>query len=275
MPHLRSIFTVGILVSLWLLGARQTQATQYSTPGIRGTAHDFAYQFGCYDSTLGAIRPNCTPWRNALGEVEDEICIYCHTPHHANPDPGGAPLWNRALTNTFYDTYVSPTGTMQATVGQPNGISKLCLSCHDGTTAIDAYGNNLPGAAHTLHDLSPESGIHFSDTGANLDTNLANDHPISFVYDSSLSVADTGLFDPIIKFSGIGDVPANPGLDPSITVVSIPGSGSTNTIAADMLDVNSQVQCTSCHDVHNKYGWDALLVKNNTGSNLCLTCHNK
>lgn len=36
-----------------------------------------------------------------------------------------------------------------------------------------------------------------------------------------------------------------------------------------------RVECDSCHDPHNKYGIDGMLVMSNRRSALCLTCHKK
>ena len=36
-----------------------------------------------------------------------------------------------------------------------------------------------------------------------------------------------------------------------------------------------QMECSSCHDVHDELGNTALLRKSNTQSALCLTCHDK
>ena len=64
--------------------------------------------------------------------AETEICIFCHTPHNANP---AVPLWNHSMAaGVNYQTYTS--STMAAQVGLPTGSTKLCLSCHDGTVAI-------------------------------------------------------------------------------------------------------------------------------------------
>ena len=35
------------------------------------------------------------------------------------------------------------------------------------------------------------------------------------------------------------------------------------------------VECTSCHDPHNEAGVPHMLVMNNAGSALCLSCHRK
>ena len=66
---------------------------------------------------------------------------------------------------------------------------------------------------------------------------------------------DGELFDPSIKPSGI--------------------IGSVGSINDDML-LQSKMECSSCHDVHNAASTGSnLLIKDNAGSALCLTCHNK
>jgi len=165
-----------------------------------------------------------------------EICIVCHTPHNADASVQDAPLWNHQLTTATYTLYNS--GTFDATAGQPGGSSKLCLSCHDGTVAVDNFGSRTNGNDFVSGDKL-------------IGTDLSNDHPVSFVYDASLATTDGGLFDPVTANSGLG-----------------------GTIDQDLL-ISSKVQCASCHDVHNGSGLGKLLRISNSGSGLCLTCHNK
>jgi predicted CXXCH cytochrome family protein len=100
-----------------------------------------------------------------------EICVFCHTPHNANP---AIPLWNQTMSGAVnYQPYTS--STLTATVGAPTGSSKLCLSCHDGTVAI---GNTINNGKIAMQGLSAQGTL----TGnSNLGTDLRNDHPISFV----------------------------------------------------------------------------------------------
>ena len=195
---------------------------------IVGTAHDF--------STSG--------WAGG------QICVACHTPHNASTTVTDAPLWNHAITTKTYVLYSSPT--LNAATGQPVGTSKLCLSCHDGTVAVDSFG----GATGTTF----LSGDHAVGSGP---SDLSNDHPISITYNTVLATADGGLFDPLTR---------------TVTV----GSGTqtkTGTVTATMLSGN-QIQCATCHDVHNTFtvagiNGDPLLKVTKAGSALCLTCHNK
>lgn len=200
---------IGLAAMLLLVGA--TAAVAQDKGDIVGTAHDF--------SNRG--------W-NGTGE----ICVVCHTPHFALPADEG-PLWNHESTTATYTVYSSPT--LNATIAQPGTESKTCLSCHDGTVALDAFG----GQTGTVN------------IGAQWDvgTDLSDDHPVGFDYTTALATTDGELADPSTKTSGLG-----------------------GTIAADMLFADA-MECASCHDVHGAGGNDMLLLVANTGSALCLTCH--
>ncbi len=190
-------------------------------------------QVGIAQSIVGSAHDFSSETWNTSGE----ICIVCHTPHNADNTVTDAPLWNHQTTTATFTLYTS--ATLDATdLGQPSGNSKLCLSCHDGTVAVDNFGGTTNGG-----DFVSGSKL--------IGTDLSNDHPISFTYDATLATADGGLFDPAVQNSGLG-----------------------GSIDADLL-FNGKLQCASCHDVHNGSGLDNLLVKSNAASALCLTCHNK
>jgi hypothetical protein len=183
-----------------------------------------------------------------------EICKPCHTPHNADTTVD-APLWNHDVTVAAFTVYTSTT--MDAVLGQPTGNSKLCLSCHDGSVAIDAFG----GQAGTVFISDP----FYTGPGDTLDsfftTDLSADHPISFTYNAALVTSDGALHDPSTTPSGLGA-----------------------TIDEDLLD-DGRVECTSCHDPHLgrasgcgscHFGLETKsLWKSNAGSDLCLTCHDK
>ncbi|MBM4038396.1 MAG: cytochrome c3 family protein [Planctomycetes bacterium] len=113
---------------------------------------------------LAAIAGSGHDFSSETWNSSGEICKPCHVPHNPNPGGSTAPLWNHTLTSqtfTMYGTTVAGT-TPDAT---PNAKSKLCLSCHDGVTNLDAFG----GAAGS----TPISGA------ANIGITLADDHPVS------------------------------------------------------------------------------------------------
>jgi predicted CXXCH cytochrome family protein len=127
---------------------------------------------------------------SGAGYGTDQICVFCHTPHNAK-SPQLAPLWNHGSTAATFTLYSSPSLT--AVPGQPANNSKACLSCHDGTVAVDTYGsqtgtNNITGTAL-------------------LGTDLSDDHPISFTYDAALATADGGLVTPASASSVVAGIP--------------------------------------------------------------------
>lgn len=162
---------------------------------------------------------------------EADICVFCHTPHSAST---AGPLWNHQMSATVYTPYSS--STMRATVGQPTGASKLCLSCHDGTIALGMVGSRP-------EVIPMRNGANTMPAGpSNFGTDLSGHHPVSFTYDSALATLQGELRDP-------------------------------NTLRQEVrLDKNSEVQCTSCHDPHNNQ-FGEFLVLDNTASTLCLQCH--
>lgn len=89
------------------------------------------------------------------------ICVVCHTPHDAMA--AVEPLWDHDVTVAVFDVYTSPT--LDVAPGQPAGVSKLCLSCHDGTVGVDQFGGR--------------TGTEFLTGAARLGTDLGNDHPVS------------------------------------------------------------------------------------------------
>src|SRR6266571_117937 len=100
--------------------------------GILGSPHDFSSQ----------------SW-NTDPKDPATVCSTCHTPHHA--DSTVVPLWSHATTVAAFTMYNNANVTaanLQAPVdAQPAGPSKACLSCHDGTVAINTYGGTTKGSA--------------------------------------------------------------------------------------------------------------------------------
>ncbi len=194
--------------------------------GIVGSKHDF--------STSG---PSAT-YKSA---TQTQTCIYCHAPHNTSST---SLLWNHAETAATFTLYSN--STMQAVAGQPGGVSKLCLSCHDGTVAVDSFG----GA----------TGTKLATGSALLGTSLANDHPIGFTYDAALATSDGGL------------------KNPATATVTLGTTGVSGTIADKMLFAG-KMECASCHDVHNGTArtavTDKLVTLTTAGSALCIACHTK
>ena len=181
--------------------------------GILGSPHDFSDEL----------------WS------EGKVCLPCHTPHNAETIQ--APLWNHELSQATYSIYTS--NSLIATPGQPGIYSMLCLSCHDGTVAVDSFGGN-----NGSNKIPPDSSAH-------LGIDLSDDHPVGIEWlhkdADKLTCSKCHLSHGGGVGGGTGDVPFFDG----------------------------KVECASCHDVHNKENLDNLLRVSNVGSGLCLYCHPK
>jgi predicted CXXCH cytochrome family protein len=168
-----------------------------------------------------------------------ELCKFCHTPHLAQAVQG-APLWNHRTTTASYTPYNSATFQGATTQTQPGPTSLLCLSCHDGTVAVDSFANAGVMRNGTVF-ISTTNRVGFGAT-------LTTDHPIAFRYDTALVGLDTALVSP----------------------------ASTNYVdAARTIPLyNGKMECASCHSSHDNTFTKFLRV-NNAGSLLCLKCHIK
>ncbi len=219
---------LSLLVALFL------SVTTGAFAGIKDSLHDI------YNRTGGADNPNA------------QICVYCHTPHAANVDFTGAPIWNKPapLTTTFTMYGTTIAGTTTDTV--PSASSLACLTCHDGASAINSVVN-APGSglgSGMLGTLpSTLTGVYaIGNAGSNV--GLTNDHPVSIQY-----------------------YPGRASLRPLETTIT--GWGSYLTIQDLMRGPdNNRVECGSCHDPHFRDN-GTFLRASNVASALCLTCHDK
>ncbi len=213
MKKLKQTILVGIALAFLFFASS-------ALPGnIRSTKHNLSIS-GSGDITASSER---------------QICIFCHIPHRESVKMPY--LWNRSSPPYPYIPYDS--STLNAVVEQPTGSSRMCLSCHDGTIALGAVTSSpteirLKGGIRYMPESRP----------SNLGTNLSDDHPISFVYDTALSLENLELRDPAL-------------LHPAVK-----------------LDEDNQLQCTSCHDPHDD-PFGRFLVMDNMGSALCTACHDK
>ena len=78
--------------------------------------------------------------RNSNATINGQTCVYCHVPHGGSTNQ---PLWNRSNpTGASYQVYTSSTSKTVATGSAvAAGISGACMSCHDGTIAMDVLTN--------------------------------------------------------------------------------------------------------------------------------------
>ena len=224
-----------------------------------------------------------------------EICVFCHTPHGGN-GAAAVPLWNRHLDPSGFRTYDQMgTTTLDGHVEPVGSVSIACLSCHDGSQAMDAVLNE-PGSGRVNPNFSNgtwsgqatavDGRIGPTTVVTNLGKDLTNDHPVG------------------IQYAGGGyslSNPAGPGKDPDFNRAmseimgasrvwwvnsTIPG-GSAKFERTDMKlytriatagafigEPQPYVECASCHDPHVDDNPTFLRI-DPSGSAVCLTCHAK
>lgn len=168
-----------------------------------------------------------------------EICKPCHTTHNTNAAAGA--LWNHALTTQTFTMFEGESGAAEDVLDKG---SILCLSCHDGVTALDSFGgmtgtNLIPGSAR-------------------IGTDLQDDHPIGAdaIYPTTTSTR----------------------FNPQNTSHQVPGPWGSLRLRS-FVDSNGveqwTVSCRTCHNVHNAGNYGHMLYFSNQASHLCLTCHIK
>ncbi|MBS1141375.1 MAG: hypothetical protein H6R13_2828 [Proteobacteria bacterium] len=234
-----------------------------------------------------------------------EICVFCHTPHASNTNVK-APLWNKPVAaGSSYTTYTTAvSATIDGSVDM-SGISLACLSCHDGTQAMDTMINK-PGsggysAAGSTITGGAWTGARQDGTGkmtnagefiAMLGTDLTNDHPVGIQYCGggvSTGGADTTAASQGSCRDADFNAPQNGliGGHRAWWVDTAAGAAGTRqktdmilyarapTLAGDLTSGQHQpfVECASCHDPHSENA--TFLRIQNTQSAVCLACHNK
>jgi len=258
-----SLKTVAILLALSiLLGVGSAEAgRKFTDPGNH--RHNFSKNSGLLEAV-----------------TETRICVFCHTPHGASPqstlwnrkdpaDPGGAGpaynLYNQVDNSNGDKISIDDIPAAQYSNSDhsayPNGSSRLCLSCHDGVSAV---GDVLVGGpiAMQYNDLTAYENSGISDRN-NFVLDMTRTHPISFVYDNTVLAAIQGS--PFNKTQY-----ARP-TDPDVR-----------------LDAQERMQCTTCHDPHDdtrQTGYtlpfwanrDTGIDSGNGGNNdydkTCVECH--
>lgn len=197
-----------------------------------------------------------------------EICVFCHTPHNATV---AAPLWNHYSTAGAFTIYSSSTIEYDpnrfAGGLDVDSVSRLCLSCHEGTTGLNSIASPGASGVYPIMQGGSESfdiffGVGGAGIGVYLSADLTSMHPVGFDYADS-----------------IGDTEIRPIADPKADGLKFFGS------------TGSFLECPTCHDPHVDGDWSGanksmgnysgdtaykkFLRKSNTSSALCLACHNK
>ena len=240
--------------------------------GIKCSKHDFS----CLNERAGV-----SAMQGLAYSDYGDPCIYCHVPAHAAESGtvdtealGGIPGWNRYKPSlkgyTLYGEEMTSDGyyrnvsawNFDSKVQQLNPISLLCLSCHDGSLALDQIVFKpktwKPEEDFSLHmrmntdgDLTSCARCHNGEVAHDgsvkyLSQDLSNDHPVSIMY--------MGLVRPDIDFGFWQPDLGKEGFSEGVKLF------------------DGFVECATCHDVHDPSKELLLRVD---AKRICLTCHAK
>jgi hypothetical protein len=240
-----------------------------------------------------------------------EVCVFCHTPHGA--DTGApAPLWNKRLGAAgtpagggTYTTYASlQTPSLDGSVAAVGSISLACLSCHDGTQAMDNI-INAPGSGGLLADGGGVDGRAFTWTGSTvnaagrlasgaalLGTDLSNDHPIGIQYcGGGLTATGTAVSGTCRDGDFVAPLTQTINAN-QVFWIETGGTGKQRTDMplyvrpGELVATGPLVECGSCHDPHVSTGQagptgtgrvagETFLRISNASSAVCTACHVK
>lgn len=273
----------------WLLAAVMAFGASVAMAQITGTKHNLG---------TGGTQAN------KVTAGTSEICVFCHTPHAADVSTAGVPLWNKRLNTggAAFTTYSSSTmnavGANDGLVGSLSigSVSLACLSCHDGTQAMDnilnapgsggfsATGGGTVGLGYTWQGTVDADGImtNSATTLSMLGRDLSNDHPIGIQYcgggpkvggtsdacqDTDFNAPNSGTIGGATAFWVDTGGAGRQKTDMILYNRAFPANGTL------LAGTYPSVECASCHDPHTAN--TTFLRIANTGSAVCLACHNK
>lgn len=286
-------------MGIWIPGdPRQAEAIIGGFGNVTASNHPHNFAYG----SSGAA---------AYDSNETRVCVFCHTPHVSDTSAAilNAPLWNHTLSSSVTYSVKSPgaysgsplsgnVNLVATPLSTPDGDSRLCLSCHDGTVSVgnvrsEAAAGGIPmDSSSACIDTSgkmPNSGC-----SAYVGTNLTQKHVVSIPMNNGLITAhnalcgsngqttelqypwQTGYGDTIFLRPTTATYGGSSGID---------GSGARSGCGGDLQceknygdGYNYGVQCSTCHDPHywaesvssNTEGYMMLVAGINT---LCSACH--
>lgn len=288
-------------LALAIVGAAAIGVAGLGVAGIADTKHNLGSDNAVNDNYVSG------------GGANTEICVFCHTPHGSDTS-APVPLWNKKLdlANTTYQTYDQlGTSSLDGSVASVGSVSLACLSCHDGTQAMDniinapgsggydAFGGDTENLAGGLIGRNTASWAWTSVSTVDADgkmqlnggdnspfpmlgTDLRNDHPVGIAYcggylsgDASGTCQDGDFTTPKTASVNGGDV----------YWIDTPAGTANSRQSTDLqlytrlstdtgvTVTDAYVECASCHDPHSENA--TFLRVPNTNSDVCLACHTK
>lgn len=207
---------------------------------------------------------------------EKQVCVFCHTPIIEVGDiplgksSAAKPLWQKSLGVDFVYTIYDDIGRLG--LGKPavGSQSIACLSCHD---SIQAFGVGRTSADHPF-------GVVYRGASKN---SLQLDRPMKGTTAASTPFREAQH---LVAMEDFRDV--SQGVVEGREIFWVSRNGITSRRTRNDLPLYGRsdadlgvgtgflvphIECSSCHDPHAST--ETFLRVTASGSQLCLTCHNK
>jgi hypothetical protein len=232
--------------------------------GLSGTPHDFT------STGTGDVR----------GVAGIGLCTFCHTPERS----GSSMMWNHtASANTFrWDVASTSSGTPLPMISGATykGASARCLSCHDGSVAIgdvavfDGQPATLSPARMT--DFAPKYQV-------GVGGDLSGNHPVGVPYPmgrmpNHYNGVTNGQYRGVFAANEWQPNPTQSG-GTTIRLYQDDGAGNISALAPGTTTFSAGIECSSCHDPHNKNSVDAMFLRaklsgrSQADGYICQQCH--
>lgn len=291
-------FTLNKLVIAAVLAVPAITMASTGGSGMLGGRHDFASASSKFLYKQNGTDGVATNAANTVG-----LCSFCHTPHSASSTKL---LWNRSGPTQAYTWQDAPATTGGTTLGIAKayvGPTAKCLACHDGSVAVGDVGNYMGKSRSGTSSMNTYTvgllrGEYIVDTATGIGTwngadggakvskkvgasgDMSGTHPVGvpYPYDGAINHyngVDTGL--QVVLTDYVKLPTASAAGTPGVKLYNDTGSA----ITAGAVATKTGIECSSCHDVHNKQSVDDdMLRAKNSGSSrdggyLCLQCHAK
>jgi len=252
--------------------------------GFTGSYHDFVT--GPAASHGGAMTVNLNGTATTVGQ-----CTVCHTPHSNLVQ---SLLWNHQLSNNTQFNWAANMTTMAGTQYAvfPNtyaGPTAKCLSCHDGSVSRSSINwfegqTPIPGteptSVCTTTGTPPitrcTSGSSYDMLGAS--GMMTGIHPVAMPYPCG---GNKSTYDGVTTGAAIvGTEFQSSPLLPIRLYQNPDGVGQviSRTVPGTCAPGFAGIECSSCHDVHNRENVDTDLLRGyiaQVSGYICQNCHAK
>ncbi len=222
---------------------------------------------------------------------ERQVCMACHIP--GGTAGSNDPLWQRqgSMPQRNFSTFdtLGRSGELEPGGDSRGSVSIACLSCHDGTQAPGVTGlpTTIPNDFQQITGEAGGQDARFAEL-TSADQHRSGEHPVGIEYAQGRYSKKSGAAKNTRGSADFSEQRQRPDSDfhtPQRDVIDgqvIWWLGNGGVREKEDVQLYTRIdrdgkstpyiECASCHDPHAAR--TNLLRRDNSGSRLCLSCHN-